>query len=204
MNVDSLSDTASFNIGNDAILDIQFSGSGDYLAGYDTAGYLMVFKRPFLKPNSSPHKSEKDHYIYLGRIIPHKGPITGMAFGMRENIEILVTIGTDRRCIEYNLHGSSVENGILVVDVPVKVEAVAKPTALLWHPHIGDDVEDRFVYATDDYKFKNINADSKLCRKTTIAPTYGGPINYLLPIPSKNVSCLYIGISGLRCKLTIN
>lgn len=199
--VDSLSDLSSFNIGNDAILDVQFCPSGVYMAAYDASGYLMVFKRPSqsqkiaLKSNSAeqsgkdtPAKSDKDIYIYLGRIIPHKGPITGMSFGSREHVDILVTVGADRRCIEYNLNNCSVENGILIVDVPVQVEVTAKPTALLWHPHIGDDVEDRFVYATDDYKFKNINADSKLCRKTTIAPTYGGPIVKLLPIPTSGDS----------------
>lgn len=190
--VDSLTDITSYNIGCDPILDVQFCPSGEYMATYDAGGYLMVFKRPspqrVSKPQSSggrdqTPKSDKDIYIYLGRIIPHKGLIAGMAFGTRENIDILVTIGVDRRCIEYNIHASSVENGILIVDVPVQVEVTAKPTALLWHPHIGGDVEDRFVYSTDDYKFKNVNADSKLCRKTTIAPTYGGPINKLIPIP---------------------
>lgn len=189
VNVDSLSDITSYNIGSDPILEVQFCPSGEYMATYDTTGYLMVFKRPSsykanTKPNSAESsKADKDLYIYLGRIIPHKGAIAGMSFGSREGVDILVTAGADRRCIEYNLQGSSVENGIMIVDTPVQVETSAKPTALLWHPHIGDDVEDRFIYATDDYKFKNINADSKLCRKTTIAPTYGGPINQLLMIP---------------------
>ena len=197
VSVDSLTDITFFNIGNDPILDIQFCSSGEYMASYDSAGYLMVFKRPdssskMSKPLSADlsdrdgvPKSDKDIYIYLGRIIPHKGPIAGMTFGNRENIDILVTVGVDRRCIEYNINGSSVENGIVIVDAPVQLDATAKPTALLWHPHIGDDVEDRFVYSTDDFKFKNINADSKLCRKTTIAPTYGGPINKLLSIPAE-------------------
>jgi cilia- and flagella-associated protein 251 len=37
--------------------------------------------------------------------------------------------------------------------------------------------------ANDEFKFKEFNADSKQCRKTTLAPTFGGPPNKLLALP---------------------
>lgn len=33
--------------------------------------------------------------------------------------------------------------------------------------------------ANNEYKFKQWNADNKSCRRTTIGPTFGGPINRL-------------------------
>lgn len=35
------------------------------------------------------------------------------------------------------------------------------------------------VTANNEYKFKQWNADNKSCRRTTIGPTFGGPINRL-------------------------
>lgn len=35
------------------------------------------------------------------------------------------------------------------------------------------------VTASDEYKLKQWNADNKSCRRTTLGPTFGGPINRL-------------------------
>lgn len=40
--------------------------------------------------------------------------------------------------------------------------------------------------ANDEFKFKEYNADSKQCRKTTMAPTFGGPPNQLVYLPGNN------------------
>lgn len=199
----SLQELFELNMSETSIVDMKFSYSGEYFAAYDVAGYIMIYKKQaVVKPrvdsmadrrddfdeSAAAAAAEKNSYLYLGRIIPHKGALAGLQFGLRENREILVSVGVDRRCIEFDLHSSSVEAGIVLAGDPVVVELTAKPTALLWHPHLDHDVEDRFVYATDDYKFKNINADSKLCRKTTLAPTFGGPVAFVLPVPSPDAS----------------
>jgi hypothetical protein len=196
----SLQELFQLNMSEAPIVEIKFSHSGEYFAAYDSAGYVMIYKKqPQAKSRveivsdriddeASAAAAERNSFLYLGRIIPHKGALAGLQFGFRENREILVSIGVDRRCVEFDLHASSVEAGILLAGDPVVVELTAKPTALLWHPHLDNDVEDRFVYATDDFKFKNINADSKLCRKTTLAPTFGGPVSCTLPVPSADAA----------------
>ena len=70
---DSLSDVTQYNIGNDAILECTFCPSGTFLACYDSAGYLMIFKKPVAKNTSKPIiadkegiRSDKDVFIYLG------------------------------------------------------------------------------------------------------------------------------------------
>ena len=41
---------------------------------------------------------------------------------------------------------------------------------------------DRFIVANDEFKLKEYNIDSKLCRKTTIAPRFGTPPATLLQV----------------------
>ena len=58
------------------------------------------------------------------------------------------------------------------------IEVEARPTAILWYPIIdSNDTEDRFIIANDEYKFKEFNADSKQCRKTTLAPVFSNFLN---------------------------
>ena len=58
------------------------------------------------------------------------------------------------------------------------IEVEARPTAILWHPITNsNDTEDRFILANDEYKFKEFNADSKQCRKTTLAPVFSNFLN---------------------------
>ena len=51
----------------------------------------------------------------------------------------------------------------------------------------GAETEDRFIVANDEFKIKEYNLDSKQCRKTVISPTYGGPLNRMLPISRNGV-----------------
>ncbi len=41
----------------------------------------------------------------------------------------------------------------------------------------------RFIVGNNEFKFKEINADSKLCRKTTLAPAFGNPPISVSSIP---------------------
>jgi hypothetical protein len=126
----------------------------------------------------------------------HALPLAGIDFGYREGIEVLISVGEDRVVMEYDLENSSIEGGVCCqyiegVDGEMKirdrgdmqyVEVTARPTALMWHPKLNDDVEDKFIIVNDEFKFKEFNADSKQCRKITLAPTFASPPTTLLPI----------------------
>lgn len=94
---------------------------------------------------------------------------------------MLISVSLDKYCVEYDLIASTTSTGIAVVSSTAntkessryRLELTAVPTALMWHTHLDDDVEDRFVIANSEFKFKEFNADSKQCRKTTLAPTFG-------------------------------
>lgn len=42
--------------------------------------------------------------------------------------------------------------------------------------------------ANDEYKIKQWNAANKTCRRTTLGPTYGGPMNRMVPLPTGDQS----------------
>ena len=185
---DSFEDMTNFFFPDPLIL-IKFSPSGEYMAGYDAANHVVILKKNNIIEKVEDHDEDeeevslesKEAYVYLGRITSHSAPITGIDFGVKESGETLISIAEDRRCVEYDLESSSVKEGVKAMDPGrVRVELTAMPTAVAWHPHIGDDVEDRFLIANDEYKFKQFNGDSKQCRRTTLAPTFGGPPNKIM------------------------
>lgn len=190
--VESYDDLASFSPSSDVITQLKFSKSGTYLAASDSSHHVIIFRKekdesrtPNVNGRQSPETaaqvSEGYSYIYLGRILAHSEPICGIEFGTRENGEVLISVGKDRRCVEYNLASCSIKNGITICDVPIRIELTATPTAVTWHPQVTkDDLEDRFVVANDEFKLKEFNADSKQCRRTTLAPSFGSPPTTLL------------------------
>lgn len=99
--------------------------------------------------------------------------------------------------MEYDLKNSSLSTGVMCVksanpDTSTvcshRIELSAKPTAVMWHPKLNGDFEDRFVIANDAFKFKEFNLESKQCRRTSLAPRFGNPPSTLLVIPPPPVS----------------
>jgi len=81
-----------------------------------------------------------------------------------------------------------VATGVVLKESPRRIEVSAVPTAAMWHPLLGAgptrDYEDRIVTANSEYKLMQWNADNKTCRRTTLGPTFGQPINKLVPLVS--------------------
>lgn len=63
------------------------------------------------------------------------------------------------------------------------IEQECEPTACIWYP-INQKKEDVLMTINSEYKIKlwNIlkNDQVKICKKSCLGPTYGGPINKLL------------------------
>eukprot|EP00607_Mallomonas_marina_P010200 CAMPEP_0182421352 /NCGR_PEP_ID=MMETSP1167-20130531/6703_1 /TAXON_ID=2988 /ORGANISM="Mallomonas Sp, Strain CCMP3275" /LENGTH=874 /DNA_ID=CAMNT_0024598397 /DNA_START=395 /DNA_END=3022 /DNA_ORIENTATION=- len=204
LRTDSFEDSSSYAPTPDTVVGVRFSPSGIYLAAYDSSHHILIFKRGLadgrlnadidaryassggLGNTDDLGDIEDGSFVYLGRAKAHRAAITGIEFGVRDGREILISIGEDRRCVEFNLQQCSIRQGVVTADMPVRIELTSHPTAILWHPHIGSDSEDRFVVANDEFKLKEFNADSKQCRRTTLAPTFGGPPNRLLLLPESS------------------
>ena len=190
VDVDTLEEIQTFTpFATEAISKLVFSPSNKFLAVTSEAGRLVIYKNEELddEENVDASSQSKCQYVMIGRCVAHNGKICGLTFGYRDDpllgvSEMLLSVGEDRRCLEYNLIKSNPTTGIVCTEKSSKVEPYAKPTTCIWLPHVGDDVEDKFVVSNDEFKFKEFNADSKQCRKTTMYPSFGGIIERMICI----------------------
>jgi WD40 repeat protein len=95
LSTNTFEDVSSFSPSADPIVHLKFSPSGLYLAGYDSTNHVIILKQQSGEEEEE-HTSPKGTYTYLGRAITHSAPITGLEFGLRENGEVLMSIGEDR------------------------------------------------------------------------------------------------------------
>ncbi|GLD94183.1 hypothetical protein PINS_up002794 [Pythium insidiosum] len=146
------------------------SGSGDSATG--------------AKDDAHDDLDVSNDWTYIGRCRAHAKPITGIEFYQNSDGQpLLVSVSEDKTMVEYCLTRSSIVDGIVLTQSPVKIEQSARPTACCWHPEMKSLHEDMLIVANDEYKLKQWNSHNKTCRKTTLGPSYGGPINRLVPLP---------------------
>ena len=118
LHTDSLEDVSSYAPTSECIEQLAFSSSGEYLAGYDRSRHVLLFRRndpDGMGPedmeqdarnltagsshrDSSEHGAQQKHnaYIYIGRALSHTAAITGIAFGIKEGAETLVSVSEDQ------------------------------------------------------------------------------------------------------------
>ncbi|CAM9670144.1 unnamed protein product, partial [Chrysoparadoxa australica] len=189
----------TFRYTQSPLTQVTFSNNSKFIAAADSDCHVLLWQHTIqeVMPNEDGDEDEpgleveemaelgrkQESWKYVGRHRSHEQPITGLAFGVLEDGRLsLVSIGEDKYLVEYDLEKSSVEAGVLLTDEPKLLEQSAIPTAIMWHPLLGDDFEDRVVTANDEHKLKQWNADQKSCRRTSLGPTFGGPMNRLLRI----------------------
>jgi len=207
---DTLDDVITLKPSGDtqAITKVTFSHDGNWLAAADSAYHVAVWNLAATDrgleappPTDDEGQFEVDEYgmpveapatkawAYLGRHRSHTAPVTGLDFGKREDGAVaLVSVGEDRTLVEYDLAASSFEAGLVLKDGAARpIEQSAVPTACMWHPLLDGDFEDRIVTANSEFKLKQWNADNKSCRRTSLGPTFGGPITRLTVLPTRSL-----------------
>eukprot|EP00757_Euglenozoa_sp_SAG-D1_P022568 gene22568-9040_t len=183
----------------DCITAVTFSHDSQFLATADAYGCVGLYK--YTNRAQDPRKPIE--WVYMGRNKSHRAPITGLQFGVVPygDAPRLMSIGEDKRLVEYNLTDTSIETG-LQVKVPTKITQGAIPTGFLWtkDPMVADlclprslkDGKqqmplDTLLVATNEYKLKLFSSQfqdgQRQCIKTVLGPTYGGPLNKLLTVP---------------------
>ncbi len=205
LDINTFEDICSFAPTTDSVFDLKFSPSGDYLTCYDDSNHVLLFQRTSkIDPSTMGDEANSPTnslFTYLGRVHSHSRKITGLEFGFREGAENLVSVAEDRQVVEYDLDGSTVIGGVLPLaeQRPPALDLNAYPSAMMWAPVAPDaEVEDRFIVANDEFKVKEYNLDSKQCRKTVISPTYGGPLNRMLPLPQNGAVKHYAYSTGSK------
>lgn len=177
-----LEDLAMFRPSKAAITDIRVSPDSNVFVAVDANFYMAMWRLKY----AATDLDSVDEWTYIGRCRAHSKPITGLEFAQAsDGGALLVSVAEDKTMAEYCLGRSSVVDGIVLTQTSVKIEQSATPTACCWHPEMTGLQEDLVLVANDEYKIKQWNASNKTCRKTTLGPSYGGPMNRLLPIPLK-------------------
>lgn len=85
-----------------SILDVVFSKCSDYMAYYDDARTVVVFKRH--KSTSMQHTT--NFYDFIGKYRSHNSPIKCILFGTPfadKNVPRFMSLGEDKELIEYDM-----------------------------------------------------------------------------------------------------
>lgn len=177
-----LDDLATFRLGKAAITDVRVSPDASLFVALDATLYLGMWRCKF----DASDDGTGGEWVFIGRCRAHSKPVTGLEFSRDGDGNLaLVSVAEDRTLVEYALDRCSVLDGVVLKQAPTRIEQSGVPTACCWHPDMRGLQEDLVVVANDEYKLKQWNASNTTCRKTTLGPCYGGPINKLVPVPLK-------------------
>eukprot|EP00753_Platysulcus_tardus_P018249 PLAT6795.1.p2 GENE.PLAT6795.1~~PLAT6795.1.p2 ORF type:complete len:975 (+),score=426.58 PLAT6795.1:45-2927(+) len=173
---------SSFRASSEAVTKLAFSYRGVFLAAATMDCHVALY-RFMIGPDAEPDADPA--WFYVGRHHSHSRAITGLQFTVNAaGVDVLISVGEDRMLVEYDLLNSSVAGGVVLKAPPVRLEQSAVPTACMWHPVLPGSKEDLIITTNDEYKFKLWNASNKTCRRTVLAPTFGGPLSKLVRLNS--------------------
>ena len=190
----TLEDLSSFAPSTSPILALKLSDTANYLGAYDSSNHVILFGRPrdtaASLPDLKPFGTKRQTaFEYIGRVHAHSAPIVGIAFGSIDKTEVMLSVGRDRRVVEFDCDRSSPIEGVHCYGdnkgeaKSIRLELSALPSAVLWLPHEDDFSEDRYIVANDHFKFKEFNSGTSKCRKVTAA--FGGYPAILLTLPRR-------------------
>ncbi|MBZ3891492.1 WD repeat-containing protein 66 [Sciurus carolinensis] len=164
-----------FKYSRTSVTHVSFSHDSQYMATADikftVAVYMVVVK------------NGQRVWEYLARLRSHRKCIQSLLFGVHldSNEPRLLSLGTDRLLIEYNLLKSHKDN-LEVLDIH-RTDQGNYPTCMVWYPPL---VRELFLLICNSgYKMKLFNSTTKMCRKTLLGPTYGSPIKQTQVLPVK-------------------
>ncbi|KAL2912486.1 hypothetical protein HK105_208058 [Polyrhizophydium stewartii] len=185
------------------ILRIAFSPDGDFCVAADADNVICVLRKEAVKVKlGSAGGAGNDNRSSLGsagssmhrlkmamveeepqgtvKAVRHR--IEWVFIGRRKTHFKEIIVSKDRHIADYDLTTSSLLGGITTIR---RIEQIYKPeAAVLFHKHHVVHPEQFILTFNSGYKLKQFTASTQLCRKTVLAPTFGGHINNLCAIPS--------------------
>jgi len=193
---------------------LAFSVNDDFLAFADAQNAVGLFKlvdvgictsdlkvdygKRYGDPGSGIEPSDggdaRQGWTYIGRYLSHTDSVTSIAFGMAgDGKSRLISVGEDGCVCDYDLQSSSVVDGVVLMQEPVRVEhGDSKPTCCMIHPLNKGLREELVITANSDFKLKYLNANNKTCRKTALGPLFGGALTRMMLIEQEGITGQYV------------
>uniref|UniRef100_A0A8C9QCE3 Cilia- and flagella-associated protein 251 n=1 Tax=Spermophilus dauricus TaxID=99837 RepID=A0A8C9QCE3_SPEDA len=144
----------AFKYSRTSVTHVSFSHDSQYMATADinftVAVYMVVVK------------SGQRVWEYLARLRSHRKSIQSLLFGVHldSNEPRLLSLGSDRLLIEYNLIKSYKDN-LEVLDIH-RTDQGNYPTCMVWYPPLFK--EQFLLICNSGYKMKLFNSTTKMCR----------------------------------------
>ncbi|KAF4653556.1 hypothetical protein FOL47_010443, partial [Perkinsus chesapeaki] len=178
-----LSEIASFRDSKESALHLAFAPTSSFCAAAHADNCVYLYKL-ITRPSDSTSLPE---WIFAGKYRSHYHPIVGLTFS---GLEVgpdpkLFSIGQDGRLVEYNVKHSSEAKGLFITNVWT-ISQEARPVGAVWFPFGSKGDHSKILISDDHFKLKVWNTIDGNCRSTTLAPTFGGPIDKLLPLRRKD------------------
>lgn len=147
---------------------IAFAPNSKYFAISDDVKCVSLFKLG----HKYDDVSQPIEWVFAAKVRVHTARITDLCFS--SNSAKLFSISEDMYLAEYNIPKS---NDTLAVEVLDKIEAEDIPTACVYYPF--EENEDLLLVANAGYKLKlwNVVNEQRICRMTSLGPTFAGPIS---------------------------
>lgn len=156
---------------------IQFASDSKHLACFDSELAVCLFKidHKFFDP------TRPKEWVFYGKVRVHTMPIRSISFAdvLNEKGEQrlkLFSTGEDKKMVEYDVHGSTQE--ILKIVHVFDCEQEINSTCCIQYP-CNMFKEDVLLTVNEEYKMKMWLLQPnqvKVCKKTCLGPSYGGPI----------------------------
>ncbi|KND03187.1 uncharacterized protein SPPG_09006 [Spizellomyces punctatus DAOM BR117] len=135
----------------------------------------------------------KDEWGFVGRCRAHYGEIVGLVFvppAPDMTYPRLLSISHDRQIAEYDLEKSSITAGIVISSL-TRIDQTHSPLCAVLHPSPPirgphDAPQYYILTANTGAKFRLYTAESGMCRRTVVAPRYGGELRGLAVVNKKD------------------
>ena len=127
-------------------------------------------------------------WVFIGRRKTHFKDVISLVFLPKveeESADIkMLSVSNDRHVATYNISHSSLGGGIVVENIR-RIEQIYRPEAATLITKHHDVHPEQFILTFNSgYKMKQFTTGNQMCRKTSLAPTFGGHINNLVVVPN--------------------
>jgi hypothetical protein len=106
-----------------------------------------------------------------------------LLYSTKEDSNELFSVSQDKHVVTYDLSKSNKNDGVSVKSIR-RIEQLYQPeTAILYEKTVGPQTEEFIMTFNSGLKCKLYAAETQLCRKSTLGPTFTGKVNGIYPLP---------------------